>query len=81
MLQRELPLFVLSKNPREVKPSRKACTPRIYWTTRETIEILELSNPYFLRKAKDFNSAYRSDEYIAVSAGRNKWEIFQRYKA
>lgn len=84
--QCELSLFSVSKNS-----SLKSVTslsgkgssvarPR-YKTTKEVVELLGLENDYLLRKARSNGSSYRSDRYIAVPAGHNKWELFKLCKS
>jgi hypothetical protein len=80
--QCELPLFVMPRNkvvPTSRVQRRRSSVSNIrYWTTNEVIQLLNLDSPYFLRKAKANRSAYRSDRYVAVPAGRNRWELFKR---
>jgi hypothetical protein len=61
--------------------SRSVGVKSIYQTTKQVVDRLGLDNDYLLRKARSNGGAYRSDRYIAVPAGHNKWELFQRCKA
>jgi hypothetical protein len=49
-----------------------------YLTTNEVVERLKLDSPYPLRKSRSNGSAYRSDRYVAVPAGHNRWELFRQ---
>jgi hypothetical protein len=80
--QCELRLFPTIKNaatssPKVARRQRVEAKPR-HWTTDEVVERLKLESPYQLRKSRANGSAYRSDRYVAVPAGRNRWELFQR---
>jgi hypothetical protein len=82
--QCELPLFTLPQNTQTATsprvPRRRSVVDRIrYWTTNEVIQLLNLDSPYALRKSKANGGAYRSDRYVAIPAGRNRWELFKRF--
>jgi hypothetical protein len=84
--QCELHLFSVPKNggvksSSETIHSRSVGVKSIYQTTKQVVDRLGLENDYLLRKARSNGGAYRSDRYIAVPAGHNKWELFQRCKA
>jgi hypothetical protein len=49
-----------------------------YLTTNEVVERLKLDSPYPLRRSRANGSAYRSDRYVVVPAGRNRWELFRQ---
>jgi hypothetical protein len=84
--QCELPLLLATKNhaldsqTKSVSKRSRGKLPR-FKTTKEAVQALNLESDYMLRKARSHGSAYRSDRYIAVPAGRNKWEIFHQRKA
>lgn len=83
--QCELPLDSASTNSiaksrSRTEQSRAALVKSIYRTTKQVVEFLRLDSDYLLRKARSKGSAYRNDRYIAVPAGHNKWELFQRCK-
>jgi hypothetical protein len=84
--QYALPLFELSDNSRSwptspAKPIREVSEEREYWTTDQVVSLLKLKSAYPLHKAKRSRESYRSDRYIAVPAGRNRWELFKRCSA
>jgi hypothetical protein len=81
--QRELPLFCLQSPAQVLKPAapQQETAEREYWTTSKVVQLLSLNSPSSLYKARDRGSAYRSDRYIAVPAGHNRWEIFRRWSA
>jgi hypothetical protein len=82
--QCELRLFGLPQNvttlPTSNKVARKQAvdTKSRYLTTNEVVERLKLDSPYLLRKSRANASAYRSDRYVVVPAGRNRWELFRQ---
>jgi hypothetical protein len=81
--QCELPLFVLKSSAQPSKPAapRRETAEKVYWTTSKVVQLLSLRSPSSLYKARDKGSAYRSDRYIAVPAGHNRWEVFRRWSA
>jgi hypothetical protein len=84
--QYALPVFGLSENPRlqptrPVERIREISKKPEYWTTDQVVSLLKLNSAYPLHKAKRNREAYRSDRYIAVPAGRNRWELFKRCSA
>ena len=61
--------------------SKLSLNQSIYRTTKEAVKILGLERDYLLLKARSNGSSYRSDRYIVVPAGRNKWELFKLCKS
>jgi hypothetical protein len=82
--QCELPLFELPQNLLTSRSSNRVARKRgvnarpQYLTTNEVVERLKLDSPYPLRRSRANGSAYRSDRYVVVPAGRNRWELFRQ---
>lgn len=81
--QCELQLFGAPQDTRNVSRSssvarRRGETKTQYLTTNEVVERLKLDSPYALRRSRANGSAYRSDRYVVVPAGRDQWELFRQ---
>lgn len=78
--QCELHLFDAPRNMRSSSRvvRRQGDTKPQYLTTNEVVERLKLDSPYPLRRSRANGSAYRSDRYVVVPAGRNRWELFRQ---
>ena len=80
--QFELPLFLApensdSKGHSRVGQPRSKVAQSTYRTTKQVVKLLELDSDYFLLKSRSHGSGYCNDRYIAVSAGRNKWKLYE----
>ncbi len=81
LLISELPQNLVLSNSVKGPVRRQGCDSKIkpkYLTTNDVVERLRLDSPYPLRKSRSNGCAYRSDRYIAVPVGRNRWELFQK---
>ena len=57
--------------------SQSKVAQSIYRTTKQVVNLLELDSDYFLLKSRSHGNGYCNDRYIAVSAGRNKWKLYE----
>jgi hypothetical protein len=82
--QCELRLSGLPQNVTTLPTSNKVARRRgvdiksRYLTTNEVVALLKLTSSSPLLRARANGSAYRTDRYVVVPAGRNRWELFRQ---
>ena len=84
--QLEVRLDYALRNPNSMGKSRTGqsqskVAQSIYRTTEQIIKLFESGGNYSVQKEKSYIYGYENDRYIAVTAGHNKWKLFQLCKA